>query len=125
MRTVPAVDGHEWLDSYRRRVDEIGARAAQAQAELEAVTATATSSDGAVTLTVNPAGALQHLELGEPAARLSRAQLAVAVLATARQAQAVAARDAARAVGPLLGEHSEAMRVVRGHLPEPATGVAR
>ncbi|MBN9102671.1 MULTISPECIES: YbaB/EbfC family nucleoid-associated protein [unclassified Pseudonocardia] len=110
------MDGEQWLTSYRERLDSLGARAAQAREALADVDATASSRDGAVTVTVDPAGALRRLVLGERSAELSRVQLAAAVLATAREAQAAAAQRAAEAVAPLLGEHSEAMRVVRAHL---------
>ncbi len=111
------MDGQQWLTSYRGRIDEIGARAAQAQRALAGVEATASSRDGAVTVTVNPAGALQRLVLSERSEALTRVQLAALVVATARQAQGDAARQAADAVAPLIGERSEAMRVLRSHLP--------
>ncbi len=110
------MDGEQWLASYRERLGTLGMRAAQARDALAGVEATASSRDGAVTVTVDPAGALQRLVLGERSAELSRVQLAAAVLATAREAQGEAARRAAEAVAPLLGEDSEAMRVVRAHL---------
>lgn len=80
------MNGHEWLRDYQRRVHDIGARAARAQVELRAIEVTATSRDGAVAVTVDPGGALRRLVLGERADELSRAQLAAAVLATAREA---------------------------------------
>ncbi|MGH3567019.1 MAG: YbaB/EbfC family nucleoid-associated protein [Pseudonocardia sp.] len=112
------MDGHEWLTAYQQRVQDIGARAQRAQTELRHVEVTTTSRDGAVTVTVNPAGALLRLVLDERADRLTRVQLAEAVLATARQAQTLAAREAIEAVAPLLGEPSEAVRVLRAYLPE-------
>ncbi|MCW2721223.1 YbaB/EbfC family nucleoid-associated protein [Pseudonocardia sp.] len=113
------MDGERWLASYRGRLSEIGARAARAQDALACVRATASSRDGAVTVTVDPAGALQGLVLSEHSAGLSRAQLATAVLATAREAHAAAARQAHAAVAPLIGEDSEAMRVLRSQLLDP------
>ncbi|OLT09779.1 hypothetical protein BJF78_06115 [Pseudonocardia sp. CNS-139] len=112
------MDGREWLASYEERLQDIGGRARRVQHELAAVVATATSKDGAVTVTVDPAGALRGLVLGEPADALSRAQLATAVLETVRQAHADAARQAAAAAAPLLGEGSTAMAMLRAHLPE-------
>jgi DNA-binding protein YbaB len=119
-RTVPTVDAAAWLDDYRRRLADIGHRARAAQAELAAVEATATSRDGAVSVTVNPAGALQRLVLADRAADLTRLQLAETVLTTARRAQAEAAELATRAMAPLIGEGSEAMRLLRAHLPAAA-----
>lgn len=113
------MDGREWLAGYRERLQEIRTRTVRAEAELAGVTGTATSRDGAVTVTVNPAGALQHLVLTEHAEVLSRQQLAAAVLATARQAQVEAARQAEAALVPVLGERSEAKAVLRSHLTVP------
>lgn len=48
---------------------------------------------------------------------MTRVQLAAAVLATARQAQGEAARQATEAVAPLVGDDAEAMRMLRSHLP--------
>lgn len=111
------MDGEHWLASYRKRLSEIGARAARAQEALAGVEATASSRDGAVTVTVNPAGAMRQLVFSERSAGLTRAQLAAAVLATARQAQHDAARQATEAVAPLIGNDGEAMRMLRSHLP--------
>lgn len=118
LRTVLTMDGRAWLASYEERLQDIGGRAERAQRALADVEATATSRDGAVTVTVNPAGALQRLELGERSTALTREQLAAAVQSTARQAQAEAARLAAAAVTPLLGEGSAAMAMFRSRLPE-------
>ncbi|WP_051233183.1 YbaB/EbfC family nucleoid-associated protein [Pseudonocardia asaccharolytica] len=119
------MDAPEWLPGYRRRTDDIARRAAQAHAELATVRASASSPDGAVTVTVNPAGALQGLALGRAAEGLSRVQLAEAVLVTARRAHSQAAQLAAAAITPLIGETSEAMRVVRSALAAPPSGEAR
>jgi DNA-binding protein YbaB len=112
------MDGRGWLASYEERLKEISDRAQRAQQELAGVEATATSPGGAVTVTVDPAGALRSLVLAEAADDLTREQLAAAVLATARQAQTDAARQAHAAVAPLIGENSEAMAVFRTHLPD-------
>jgi DNA-binding protein YbaB len=105
------------LASYRHRVDEIERRASAARQSLATVAETATSSDGAVTLTVSPAGALLGLSIGPRAEELTRAQLAAAIVATAQRARA-AARQAAEVMRPLLGDGSAAMRLVRSQLAE-------
>jgi DNA-binding protein YbaB len=105
-----------WLKDYRRRLADIGERARRAQAELDELTATATSACGAVTVTVNPAGALQQLSFGERADELSRPKLADAVLDAARKAHAAAARRSAEALGPLIGD-TEAARYLAAQLP--------
>lgn len=110
------MDGERWLESYQQRLRDIGARADQARQAVRGVEATAASRDGAVTVTVNAAGALRRLVLSERAEGLTRGQLAESVLATARQAQGEAARRATEAVAPLIGSDGEAMRVLRSHL---------
>jgi len=86
------MDASEWLPDYRRRVAEAGVRALRTQTALREVQETASSRDGAVTVTVDPGGALRRLVLGERADRLSRAQLAETVLATAGEAHERAQR---------------------------------
>lgn len=87
----------------RRHQEDLDRRARTAQRDLAEVEASVTSRDGAITVTVNPAGALTGLVLGPCAAGLSRVQLAESVLDTARQARAAAAARAVEIVTPLLG----------------------
>jgi DNA-binding protein YbaB len=111
------VDGEEWLAGYRDRLTALRARTERAQDALAHAEATVTSPDGAVTVTVNPAGALSSLVLSERTTTMTRAQLAAAVLATARTAQQEAGQRAMTAVAPILGgEDSEAMRVLRSSI---------
>jgi DNA-binding protein YbaB len=109
------MDGRQWLDSYQHRLRDLQARADRAQAALAGVDGTAASQDGAVTVTVVPGGALRRLVFSERSESLSRVQLAALVVETAARAQAEADRRVTEAVAPLLGEDSEAMRVVRAH----------
>ena len=111
------MDGDQWLASYEGRLGEIRTSAARVQAALGAVEATAVSRDGAVTVTVDPSGALRRLVLSERTETMTRVQLAAAVVATAGQAREDAARQAADAVAPLLGGRGEAGRLIRSHLP--------
>ncbi|MFF1612095.1 YbaB/EbfC family nucleoid-associated protein [Amycolatopsis sp. NPDC058278] len=98
---------------------EIARRAAEAKARLEHVSATATSADGAVTVTVNTAGALQELSFGPRADELPRTRLAQAVLAAARRAQLDAAQQLTGIMAPVIGEHSEAMEFLKEQIPAP------
>ena len=115
------MDGREWLAGYRERLQEVRARAGRAQEELAAVAGTATSRDGAVTVTVDAAGALQRLALSERTEGMSRVQLAAAVLDTARRAQQAAVQQAEAVLVPVLGERSAAMAVIRAQ-PAVADG---
>ena len=114
------MNAQTWVADYRDRLSDMRARAEHAQEALAAAEATVTSPDGAVTVTVNPAGALRKLVLAERTAAMTRTALAAAILATAQTAQARASRVAMDAMVPLLGENSEAMRMLRSHLPEAA-----
>jgi DNA-binding protein YbaB len=117
------VDAQEWLAGYRDRLAEIGARAGRAQDALARAEATATSPDGAVTVTVDPAGGLRGLVLAERTAGMSRTQLAAAIVATAGAARRGAAEAAVAAMAPLLGGAALAQRLLREHLPaQPPTG---
>jgi DNA-binding protein YbaB len=112
-----SMNAEQWLAGYRDRLTELQARTLRAQDALAAAEATVTSPDGAVTVTVNPAGALRALVLSERTATMTRTALAAAVLATAQTAQGRAASAAMAAVAPLLGQDSEAMSVLRSHFP--------
>jgi DNA-binding protein YbaB len=110
---------HELLAGYRDRLAQLGARSARAHEDLAHAEATATSPDGVVTVTVDPAGALRSLVLSDRSADLTRTDLAAAIMATARIAQNRAARRAVEAIAPLVGEHSEAMRLMRDRTGGP------
>jgi DNA-binding protein YbaB len=115
----------DWVSTYLRRAEETQARAEEAKSRLARVAARLSSHDEAVTLTVNASGALQNLTFGAAAETMSRDALASSVLATARQAQADAARQVAVAMSPLIGEDSEAMDFLRRQVPgqaEPEDG---
>lgn len=113
------MDGREWLAGYQNRLQEVRSRAARAERELAGVTGTATSRDGAVIVTVDRAGAMQHLELTEHAEVLPLRQLAATVVDTTRRAREEAARQAEAALVPVFGERSAAMEVLRSHLALP------
>jgi DNA-binding protein YbaB len=122
---MEATGADEWVSSYLRRAEETQVKAEEAKAKLAQVGARLSSPDEAVTLAVNASGALQELEFGAAAEKMSRETLASSVLATARQAQTDAARQVAVAMSPLIGEDSEAMDFLRQQVPaatEPKGG---
>ncbi len=106
-------DGRQWLASYQRKLTHLRAQAHRAEAEIAVVEATVASPDGAVTVTAAPGGAVRRMMLSEQSESLSRSQLAALVVETVTRAQAAAAARATEALAPLLGERSEAMRVLR------------
>ncbi|GAA3560596.1 YbaB/EbfC family nucleoid-associated protein [Amycolatopsis ultiminotia] len=107
------------MNAQAPEIAEIGRRAAEAQEKLKHVTATASSNDGAVTVTVNTAGALQQLDFGVRTEEMPRAALAAAVLATAHRAQAKAAEQLSAIMAPVIGEHSDAMKFLEEQIPKP------
>lgn len=111
------MDGREWLDDYRRRLQDIRARAHRAQTALAGVEATVASRDGAVTVIAAPGGVVRRIVFSPACESLSRTQLAALTVDTVVLAQAEAARQATETVEPLLGADSAAMRVLRAATP--------
>jgi DNA-binding protein YbaB len=107
----------DWVSSYLRRAEETQAMAEEAKSKLAQVAAQLSSPDEAVTVTVNASGALQTLQFGSAAERMSRDQLAGSVLATAQRAQARAAQQVAAAMSPLIGQDRDAMDFLRRQIP--------
>ena len=107
--------GPEYVESYRQRLDEIKQRADGATAALSEISATAHSRDNAVSVTVNPSGGLEDLQLGRATERMPAERLRKLILDTTRQAQAEAGKQVEAAMRPLLGE-TEAMDVIRSQL---------
>ena len=114
------MDSNQAVASYADEVAGITARAEQAKEQIKNLAGTATSPDGAVTVTVNGSGSLRDISFGERADELPRTQLASAIMATARRAQAQASQQILAIMAPLVGEDSDAMRFVREQLPSTA-----
>lgn len=103
-RAAAGAAARAWLDDYRDRIDRIRVRAERARDQVQQVTATARSRDGAVTVTVDPSGALAGLSFGVRADDLPRARLAELVLGLAREAAADAGAQVQAIVAPLSSE---------------------
>jgi DNA-binding protein YbaB len=110
-------DPHSLITSLEQRTADIMSRAEATQAEVAAVTGTATSEDGAVTVTVNATGALQDVTFGRTADRIPKENLGAVIMATARRAQASAAKQVTTLMAPLIGTNSEAMQMLQQQLP--------
>lgn len=110
--------GPEYVQNYRERLDEIKQRADGAANSLSGITASASSSDEAVSVTVNPNGGIEDLQLGKATERMSAEQLRKLIMDTMRQAQAEAGKKVEEAMRPLLGE-SEGMDLLRSHMAKP------
>jgi DNA-binding protein YbaB len=113
------VEPNELMSSYLQEVEALAKKAETAKQQLKQLAGSLTSGDGAVSLTVNAAGALQSLSFGPKADELPKAQLASLILSTARRAQIEAARKVTSILAPLVGEDSAAMRFVQEQIPIP------
>jgi DNA-binding protein YbaB len=114
------VEPNELMSSYLQEVEVLAQQAETAKQQLKQLSGSLTSGDGAVSLTVNAAGALQSLSFGPKADSLPKTQLASLILSTARRAQIEAARQVTSILAPLVGEDSDAMRFVQEQIPVPA-----
>ncbi len=113
------MEPNELMSSYLREVEALAKKAETAKQQLKQLAGSLTSGDGAVSLTVNAAGALRSLSFGPRADELPKAQLASLILATARRAQIEAAQKVTSILAPLVGEDSDAMRFVQEQIPVP------
>lgn len=113
------MDSNELMSSYLQEVEVLAQKAEQAKKQLKELAGSLTSGDGAVSVTVNAAGALQSLTFGPKADEMPRAQLASLVLSTARRAQIQAAQQVTSILAPLVGENTDAMRFVQEQIPVP------
>lgn len=113
------MEPNELMSSYLQEVEVLAQKAETAKRQLKQLAGSLTSGDGAVSLTVNAAGALQSLSFGPKADDLPRAQLAALVVSTARRAQVLAAQQVTSILAPLVGENSDAMRFVQEQIPLP------
>jgi DNA-binding protein YbaB len=111
-------DPHAIVDDLDRRTQELLQRAEQTKSDIAQVTGVATSEDGAATVTVSATGALTAVSFGQAADKVSKERLAQSVMAAARKAQATAARQVTDLMSPLIGDDSDAMRMLREQLPE-------
>jgi DNA-binding protein YbaB len=113
------VNPNELMSSYMQEVEVLARKAEEAKKQLKQLTGTLTSGDGAVTVTVNAAGALQSLSFGPRADGMPKDRLAALILSTARRAQIQAAQQVTAILAPIVGENSGAMRFVQEQIPVP------
>ena len=100
--SVPAANtARAWLADYSSRIEELHQRTQVVKAQLAGLTASASSRDGAVTVTVDGAGALLDLRFGARAEDMPRSRLAELVLSLTREAAAEADRKVNEVVAPL------------------------
>jgi hypothetical protein len=115
------MDSAQWLADYQDRLERAAYGARAASASLREVGATATSPRGEVSVTVNAAGVLVHVDLTPQARKLEAHDLAALIVRTAGEAQQLAGARMAEVMASYLGD-GDALAQITQHLP---TGVAR
>jgi DNA-binding protein YbaB len=115
------MDPQEWLQQYDDKLKAAAARAEQADKALREVGGSATSPDGDVTVRVSASGATTGLVLRPGVRDLDPERLATVILEVTRQAQRDASAQVVEAMHGLVGD-SEALEVVKSHLPEGYKG---
>jgi DNA-binding protein YbaB len=111
------VNPERMIADLEARAHDLAQRSEEMQAQIHNASATVRSPDGAVTVTVAPNGALQHIEFSPRAADFSHVQLGQAVMATVKRAQAQAAQQVASIVEPQFGG-TEAMDFLTSFIPQ-------
>lgn len=115
----PGEDLQHYLE---RQASEMQQRASALQEAFSVAGATVTSRDGAVTVTLEPNGALRSLQLGKRACELGPARLTTTIMDAVRQAQRQTAHSVAGSVESIVGG-GETLDMIKSFLPpEPATG---
>jgi DNA-binding protein YbaB len=117
------MDPQQWLQQYDEKLKEAAARAEATDKALREVGGSATSADGNVTVRVSASGATTALVLRPGVRETEPEHLARVIMETTRQAQRDAGAQVVNAMRELVGD-SEALEVVKSHLPEGYTGDA-
>ncbi|MEV6226392.1 YbaB/EbfC family nucleoid-associated protein [Saccharopolyspora shandongensis] len=94
----------ERIQEMMRKFEEQAQKASELQSKMQDMQGTASSQDRSVTVTVAPSGAVLDLRLAPNAVRQSANELQQQIMATIRQATAIAAEQMNDAVAPILGD---------------------
>jgi len=106
------------LRALREKAQGIEARAQELRAGLERASATASSPDGAVTVTLSPTGALQHISFSARAAGHKPDALGPLVMSAVRAAQRQVSAKLTESLQGTFGDQST-MDFFRRFVPEP------
>ncbi|MET1072034.1 MAG: YbaB/EbfC family nucleoid-associated protein [Umezawaea sp.] len=110
------VDPEQWLADMQTRMADLQQKSAELTENLAASSATVSSKDGAVTVTIAPTGALQHLELTPRATGMSPSRLTASIMEAVHRGQRAASDKMVEAFAPL-GEGTESMDLVLSFIP--------
>lgn len=102
----------DWLDAWVGQANAQAARSVELSRRVAALTGTAESRDGAIRVTVGPAGQVESLELDDRVQRLAGPRLAEEILAVMRRAQSALSGKVADEVQATVGADTETGRAV-------------
>jgi hypothetical protein len=121
MRDIDAAE--DWLDAWTAGVNEQARAAADLARQVSARTGTAESPDGLIRVTVDSTGQVERLDLADPPAGLTGAELSRRIMRVMREAQARLAAAVAETVERTVGTDTETGRAVihsfEARFPEP------
>lgn len=102
----------DWLDAWVGQANAQAARSVELSRRVAALTGTAESRDGAIRVTVGPAGQVESLELDDRVQRMAGPRLAEEILAVMRRAQSALSGKVADEVQATVGADTETGRAV-------------
>ena len=110
------IDPEQLLSQYEGKLAEAQAKSDAIRENLANLHVTERSPDGQITVTVNDAGNLVGLQLGQALQRKDGAAVAQDIMRTLQAAQSRVANTVQESMAPLLGEDSEAMHMMMDKL---------
>jgi DNA-binding protein YbaB len=119
-----SLDPDTVLRQLQQQADDLEAKATQLRSELDNTTATASSPDGAVTVTLSPTGALQHIEFSAKAASHAPEALGPLVMKTVGVAQREVSQRVTAALAEQFGD-PDTMDFITQFMPKPEAEPAK
>ncbi|WP_086662333.1 YbaB/EbfC family nucleoid-associated protein [Lentzea kentuckyensis] len=110
------IDPEQLLSQYEGKLAEAQAKSDAIRENLAHLHVTERSPDGQITVTVNDAGNLVGLQLGQALQRKEGAAVAQDIMRTLQAAQSRVANTVQESMAPLLGPDSEAMHMMMDKL---------
>lgn len=110
------IDPEQLLSQYEGKLAEAQAKSDAIRENLAGLHVTERSPDGQITVTVNDAGNLVGLQLGQALQRKDGAAVAQDIMRTLQAAQSRVANTVQESMAPLLGADSEAMHMMMDKL---------
>lgn len=111
------LDANQWIKDMQAQVAETQRKAEEMQAEITAMEVTVSSSDGAVTVSVAPNGAVRSIQLGHRACDLGHTRLTVQIMEMLQKAQREVSRKVMHCFEDTFPDDVESMKVMRRAIP--------